>query len=325
MPAIAVHHTETSDQPWDGPANKARLRSDEDAGYYRQAFAWYDPDGDPGVKSTYKFIHHFVDGNGNIGAASVRSCIMSIAILNGARGGSNIPDADRRGVWRHLAAHLRDAGMEPAELKSVAEDGFERRTWEAQIEVREVEGEGPKIVGYAAVFNQLSDLLFGQFREKIAPGAFAQSLGDDVRALWNHDSNYVLGRTTAGTLRLSEDTHGLQVEIDPPDTQWARDLMVSIRRGDVSQMSFGFVVPDGGDEWETGEDGIIIRTLKRVQLMDVSPVTFPAYPQTTVTVRATATALRAQVVAEGDNAEVEELRAQLDLLRRKIEIAEKEC
>lgn len=143
------------------------------------------------------------------------------------------------------------------------------------------DGDDGKIRGYAAVFNSLSEDL-GGFREQIAPGAFSETLSDDVRALWNHDANFVLGRTTSGTLSLREDNHGLAIEIDPPDTQQARDLLVSIRRGDVSQMSFGFYTKDDG--WEK-RDGENIRTLRKVELLDVSPVTYPAYQDTAVAVR----------------------------------------
>ena len=138
-----------------------------------------------------------------------------------------------------------------------------------------------KITGYAAVFNSPADI--GWFREKIEPGAFGASIGqDDIRALWNHDSNFVLGRNKSGSLMLVEDLHGLKIEIDPPDTQWARDLMVSMERGDVSQMSFGFQTLT--DKWEM-VDGKDVRTLVKVRLFDVSPVTYPAYPDTEVGLR----------------------------------------
>ncbi|MEZ4714294.1 MAG: HK97 family phage prohead protease [Caldilineaceae bacterium] len=142
------------------------------------------------------------------------------------------------------------------------------------------EGEGRTITGYAAVFNSLSQVLWG-FREKIAPGAFAEALGDDVRALWNHDTGIVLGRTISGTLRLHEDEKGLRVEIDPPESAVAQ--VESIRRGDVNQMSFGFNTLE--DTWDEDEDGQIIRTLKKVKLFEVSPVVFPAYTATSVGVR----------------------------------------
>lgn len=138
------------------------------------------------------------------------------------------------------------------------------------------------IIGYAAVFNSLSEDL-GGFREKIDPGAFANSINsDDVRALWNHDSNYILGRNKSGTLTLAEDQRGLKIDITPPDSQWARDLMTSIERGDVSQMSFGFRTVE--QRWE-GEYPDETRTLMEVQLFDVSPVTFPAYPDTSIGLR----------------------------------------
>jgi HK97 family phage prohead protease len=144
-----------------------------------------------------------------------------------------------------------------------------------------------RIVGHAAIFNSLSEDL-GGFREKIAPGAFAEAIGrDDVRALWNHDANFVLGRVRAGTLTMREDERGLAVEIDPPDTQWARDLLVSMARGDVTQMSFGFRVERGGQSWEKTDEGNV-RTITRASLFDVSPVTYPAYADTDVAVRSLA-------------------------------------
>lgn len=158
----------------------------------------------------------------------------------------------------------------------------ERRTFdldEIRVEPRAA-GKPPIIRGHAAVFNRLSEDL-GGFREKIAPGAFDRVLGDDVRALFNHDPNMILGRTASGTLRLSQDRTGLRYEIDPPDTQIGRDLTVSVRRGDISQSSFAFVVDE--DSFEEDERGRVVRTIKRIKrLLDVSPVTYPAYPDAAV-------------------------------------------
>jgi len=121
-------------------------------------------------------------------------------------------------------------------------------------------------------------------REKIAKGAFENSIAkDDVRMLWNHDPNFVLARNKAGTLTLKEDSKGLYFEAIPPDTQWAKDLLVTIKRGDVTQNSFGFIILD--DDWDENEEGMRIRTLKKVKLFDVSPVTYPAYPQTELHIR----------------------------------------
>lgn len=154
-----------------------------------------------------------------------------------------------------------------------------------EIIINESDG-GTCIEGHAAVFDSWSETLGGifPFKEKVRKGAFAESIGrDDIRALFNHDPNYVLGRNRAGTLELVEDDVGLRVRITPPDTIWARDITTSIRRGDISQMSIGFVVED--DEWSS-KDGIDTRELKKVRLFDVSPVTFPAYTATDVGVRA---------------------------------------
>ena len=160
----------------------------------------------------------------------------------------------------------------------------ERRFLPLKLKIEKREDEPTKIVGYAAVFNSLSENL-GGFREKIKPGAFRNALKiSDTRALFNHDRNFVLGRQSAGTLNLKEDKTGLHIEIDPPDTSFARDLMVSIGRGDITQQSFGFTVKK--DEWKDLDGDEPLRTLTEVgELFDVSPVTFPAYPDTNVAVR----------------------------------------
>ena len=154
-----------------------------------------------------------------------------------------------------------------------------------ELRVNENES-GAVIEGHAAVFDSWSETLGGifPFVEKVSKGAFKDSIGKyDIRALFNHDPNYVLGRNLAGTLELEEDDVGLRVKITPPNTSWAKDIMTSIRRGDISQMSMGFIVEK--DEWST-DKGMDTRDLKKVRLFDVSPVTFPAYTATDVGVRA---------------------------------------
>lgn len=160
----------------------------------------------------------------------------------------------------------------------------ETRAFTAELRIQGGGDTPSRIVGHAALFNSLSEDL-GGFREQIAPGAFSDSIkSDDVRALFNHSPDYILGRTASGTLTLSEDDDGLVSEIDPPNTQFVRDLMVSIERGDISQMSFAFRVKPDGQTWEE-RDEMTLRTLTNVTLYDVSPVTFPAYPETDVGVR----------------------------------------
>lgn len=165
-------------------------------------------------------------------------------------------------------------GFELDELRVVDPDGDE-----GVDQVRRIEG-------HAAVFNQLSEDL-GGFRERIEPGAFAKTIQEaDVRALFNHNANYVLGRNRAGTLRLDEDRHGLWFSVDVPETSFGKDLVESVRRGDVNQCSFGFQTVK--DDWEADDAGGsgVVRTLKEVKLFDVSVVTFPAYAQTSAAVRA---------------------------------------
>jgi HK97 family phage prohead protease len=163
---------------------------------------------------------------------------------------------------------------------------IERRMLCKEVRVDMKDGK-KKIRGYAAVFNQLSGDL-GGFREQLSAGAFTDALAtSDVRALINHDSNLVLGRSTSGTLTMREDSTGLAVEITPPDTQAARDLISLMERGDVSQMSFAFTVAKEDQTWQRQGEGPWIRTIKRVNgLYDVSVVTYPAYAQTTAAVRA---------------------------------------
>ena len=210
------------------------------------------------------------------------------------------------------------------------------------LEVRE-DDDKPKIKGYAAVFDSLSEEL-GFFKEKIEKGAFSRSIAqNDIRALWNHDDNYVLGRNKNGTLKLEEDDHGLRIEVEPPDTQWAKDCIKSLERGDVNQMSFGFFVRK--DEWDESDPKNPVRTLKEVELLEVSPVTFPAYPETSVTARAVK-AMRSlfdkhcynsQLVddinththdhnRDGDEdvkTKIDELQRQLKFVKGKVELLEK--
>lgn len=152
-----------------------------------------------------------------------------------------------------------------------------------ELRVDDSDSDSPKIRGYAAVFGQRSEDMGGWF-EVIKRGAFGESLknGADVRALVEHESRAIIGRNTAGTLGLKEDKTGLSVEIDPPDTTAGRDVMESIKRGDLTGMSFSFRKID--DKWET-KDGDEVRTLEKVELFDVSVVAYPAYPDTSVALR----------------------------------------
>ncbi|NBT24642.1 HK97 family phage prohead protease, partial [bacterium] len=171
--------------------------------------------------------------------------------------------------------------VEPSQVVELHErgervtSGIESRQYVQDLEIRE-EGDGMTLRGYAAVFNSPSQPL--PFIERIEPGAFRASLQsrNDVKLLWNHDTGTVLGSTRSGTLRLSEDNHGLLIEANLPDTNAGRDLATLIKRGDVNAFSFGFRIPANGDEWPTPNE----RILKRVNIHEVSVVAFPAYTAT---------------------------------------------
>lgn len=157
-------------------------------------------------------------------------------------------------------------------------------------ELRATKTDGKTVLaGYAAVYDQRSAPIYGIFYEVVRRGAFARALAgtDDVRALFDHDSSMVLGRTRSKTLSLSEDEKGLKFELTLPDTSVGRDLAQLVERRDISEMSFGFrKIKDRWTE-ETNADGLMITTreLLEVELFDVSPVAYPAYPQTDVAVR----------------------------------------
>jgi HK97 family phage prohead protease len=170
-------------------------------------------------------------------------------------------------------------------MKQKKMSNIETRTFKSQ-EIR-ADAESRRVEGYAAVFGSESENL-GWFTEEIAPGAFDDVMTDDVRALYNHDENLILARTRSGTLELSVDGKGLRYSFEAPNTTAGNDLLESIKRGDINQSSFGFRVKE--DKWENKEmeeNGNKMTKTKRTivkleRLYDVSPVTFPAYPDTEV-------------------------------------------
>jgi HK97 family phage prohead protease len=201
---------------------------------------------------------------------------------------------------------------------------MERRTFDTnKMEIRAKDDGSQTIGGYAVVFDRLSVLMYG-FRERIKPGAFESSMGDDIRALWQHDTAQVLGRTKAGSLRIWEDETGVGFEVDPPDTQTGRDAVTLIGRGDVDQMSFGFSVLPDGDEWIEEEDGQLVREVRHAKLYEVSPVTFPAYPDSTAEIVRSAPEWVQRALTQGanDSSNVDEARARLALRRKEIELLE---
>ena len=158
-------------------------------------------------------------------------------------------------------------------------EGFERRFFN-QAEMRVDEENPRRVVGYASVFNSLSEDL-GGFREQVSTSAFEDVMGDNVVALINHDMNYPLARTDNGSLKLSVDSKGLRYAFDIPDgLSYGNDLLINLKSGNIYESSFGFIVEE--DSWER-KDGEPIRTIEKVsRLIDVSPVTVPAYKGTSV-------------------------------------------
>jgi len=186
-------------------------------------------------------------------------------------------------------------------IELVAERGLSPFEFDS-LEVRaEGEKEAKLIRGHGAVYNKLSVDL-GGFREMLLPGAFTDTLkNDDIRSLRDHTPTYILGRNKAGTLTLTEDERGVYYEVNPPDTSYARDLIVSIERRDVTGGSIIFKVDKDGERWFADNKEVemmdafmamwdekkhkIERHVTKARLFDIGPVTFPAYPQTDVKVR----------------------------------------
>ena len=155
-----------------------------------------------------------------------------------------------------------------------------------EVTTRTSEDGSPVLEGYFARFDDVYRVAEGA-TESIAPGAFTDSLGGDVRALYNHDSNVILGRVSAGTLKLSETDVGLwgSIKINPEDSQ-AMDVYARIKRGDIRGCSFGFDIPEGGQDVAVKEDGSVHWTIRKVYpLYEVSPVVFPAYEATNIEAR----------------------------------------
>lgn len=192
----------------------------------------------------------------------------------------------------------------------------EIRVLTTTLEVRaDEEGESKGLTGYAAKFNEeskpLRDWWGDEFVEVISPGAFRNSLENNtIKALYNHNPDYVLGSTKSGTLKLEEDDIGLRFELDLPNTQIANDLYEGVKRGDIDGVSFGFRVKE--DKWTEVkmDDGWkTIRTLREIDLIEISPTAFPAYEQTEVDCRSLV-----KMKEQRDREEIDKLLLEIDLI-----------
>ena len=306
-PYIASHTTETTSKEWPDRPNLPKVGPP----MRFRSLAAFQLEEEGTRREAFRFFHHEAEETGAPGPANVNAVRFCIAALNDPS--SDVPEEHRRSVWRHLARHLEDAGIEPDPLE---ERGLEREErWipveDTRLEVREGEDdEPPKLVGYASVFGKLS-VPMGFGREKVKRGAFLESIrNDDVRALWNHDSNIVLGRMKSGTLKLSEDRNGLKVEITPPkDFQF----METIKRGDVDGMSIRFTAQE--QKFTNLDDPEkTVRTILKAKLTEVSPVTFPAFPDTKVAVRCVAQLLAADITDDEWKRNYEDRKRRLKLI-----------
>lgn len=158
------------------------------------------------------------------------------------------------------------------------------RSLQTKLETRSAESGNELIIeGYFAVFNRQTELWAGAF-EEIAPGAFDKTLGNDIRALVNHETMFVLGRNKSGSLELKVDSHGLwgRVKINPEDTD-AMNVYARVKRSDVDQCSFGFNILREETDWRS--DGTVKWTIHEIDLYEVSVVTFPQYIETGIQAR----------------------------------------
>ena len=272
MPATPKHHTASSTAAWNGPGNEAKLKTGQDKGYYEKFYAWRDPNGDPSTKADYKLGHHEVSADGTPGAANVKGCIAVIAALHGARGGVNIPDADRKAVYAHAAQHLKDAGVTVPDLKSTPIGKVQHKTFALKMEVKENPDDPTDrtIEGWASTFgNTDSD------NDIVMPGAFADSIQNrKPKMLWQHDSKQPVGVWDA----VKETPQGLYVKGRILDTALGNDVYKLAKAGAIDSMSIGYSTIDSTMDYDTGT-----RSLKSVELYEVSLVTFPANEQAKVT------------------------------------------
>ncbi|MFB7142070.1 HK97 family phage prohead protease [Gottfriedia sp. NPDC056225] len=196
----------------------------------------------------------------------------------------------------------------------------EKRSLTLAPEIREKnsEDESSKIVGYAVKWGQRSNTIgyYYKFEERFEKGAFFDAINGDVIAAWNHDWNEILGRSTSGTLLLEEDDIGLRYEITMP--LWADKYVETVQRGDVSGSSFTFI-PEV-EEWdETNE--VALRTIKKAKLYEVSPVVFPAYPQSEAGVRSMEDVF--ETFQRSRNPSNDDIAKKIDLMRKKLSLSEK--
>jgi len=302
VPSIRVHHTATSDARWDGPANESRLLSDGDAAYYRSAFAWQEEGASK--KGDYKFPHHEVAEDGSVGAANIRACIAGIAILNGGRGGTAIPDSDREGVYRHLAAHIKDSGATPPELKTTMNQ--ETKHLDVHLNIKAFDAEAGTFHGDLSVYDFVD---YGG--DVTVKGCFTKTLqenGGKVPMLYQHDMARPIGHMELVDGETALECKGV-LNMALPDAQVALATMKhNQKHGIKTGLSMGyFAIKDKVDNG--------IRYLTEVKLLEGSVVTLAANQMCAVTdikkLGAVATLERKDFASELEDIQVRDLFYQL--------------
>lgn len=365
-----------STKAWDGEANAAkRLKSNQPTEYYRSAYGWQDPTGKETEAESYRFLHHEIGADGEIGPANVEACIEGIKELNVTKFAERIPAADRAEIYAHLANHLKDASnMLPfSEVRQEAiqsiltarekglyghsiKECFHLISQAGQARWMDIEAADKarpvlairifgtseiiparraipiddKLSSYEQVpvadsrtirclvapYNRMS-LDLGGFREMYSIGCFAAWLasGADACAVLQHDPMYILGRQSADTAKFYETDTGLWFECEAPATQWASDLLTSMRRGDVTGSSAAFFIDHA--RWEY-RNGTKIRIIEKARLVEGSIANFALYPDSTASVispTSAAASVPAAAVATPDGHVNQLAAARLRLLR----------
>lgn len=287
--AVGPHDTGSEGGEWDATANTSRLPSPMSVDTARAVYAWYNSDAveDGQInKEGGSLPHHFVDEDGNPGAASLNGVRNALSRLPQTEG---LSDRQRETVEQHLNGHLPD---DEGEENSHPPRGPQvvTRALPFQVDSADEDSDGLTLTGYAAVFNtptRIDSLFEGTFDEVIAPGAFKQTLRGRKPVLqFDHGSHPMIGGLPLGRYeQLSEDEHGLFVRARLSGNWLIQPVRDAIRDGSITGMSFRFSVPEGKDAWDYSRD-VPMRTVREVMLFEAGPVVFPAYEETSVDVRA---------------------------------------
>ena len=257
--AIGAHETGVDTGAWDAGENVRRIPGDATAATLRRMYAWVDPDGNPEAKSSYKFPHHIVSAEGAVGDANMRACSAGMAVLNGGRGGADIPDADRQGVWSHLAGHMRDGDMTPPELRGYEQTGGDIEHKGLALKLLD---EAPGT--FRAVFSTFN--VIDSDGDVTLPGAFPEGK-ELLVSSWGHKwQELPVGKGIIGANAQEAWIDGVFFLTTTP----GKDAYETVKAtGTLQEYSYGFRPLEA----EMGQfAGQSVRFLKRLAIFEVSPV-----------------------------------------------------